>query len=121
MTEWKTISSFEQKDEVGNIYQKKGGVIPKACQKCGKKFYSEIKNIPITQSVPFYKCKNCSFENAGGDSALDHKITTDHEIKKISKDRIVGYNSIIEGSKSNIIKSKNDVIILCDECKWQNL
>lgn len=112
----KIIETPEQMDTVGNIYQKSGGVIPKACQKCKKEFNAVIKEEPIIQQVPIYKCKECDFENDSGDATLDHKILTDHKIKKISKSRLVSYKRTLEGLKANIRPTKNDCIILCDEC-----
>ena len=76
--EWELINAFEQIDTVGNVYQKGGGVIPKACQKCKKEFKSEIIETPVTQKVPYFKCKDCGFENAGSNAALDHLILTKH-------------------------------------------
>ncbi len=106
----------KQIDTVGNIVQKQGAIQPKACQKCKKEFTSKIESKPITQSVPFYKCENCEFENAGGDAALDHKITTDHKIKKITKDRLAKVDKIITGRIAHIKKTKTDVKILCGDC-----
>lgn len=112
-----TIETPEQIDKVGNIYQKNGGVIPKACQKCKKKFTGKFKTFPVTEAVPYYKCKDCNFENAGGDSALEHKLEKiDHSIKKITKDRIVTVEKKIVGSIARITKLEDDVIILCDVC-----
>jgi len=118
---WKNKFAYNgveyQQDTVGNIYQQHGGVIPKACQKCKKKFKSKVLQVPITQKVPFYKCQDCKFENPGGDATLEHKIEhIDHNIKKITKDRIVGYNETITGEVSHITKTKDDVIILCAVC-----
>jgi len=114
------VETPEQIDEVGNIYQKQGGVIPKACQKCKKEFKSEVKEFPIKQKVPYYKCKDCDFENAGGDVALDHKIQNiDHNIKKITKDRIVGVDRKIIGIVSYVTKTKDDVLILCGDCNGE--
>lgn len=117
-----TIELDEQVDEVGNLVQrmgkdKIGGIIPKACQKCKKEFKSEIKEFPIIQKVPFYKCKDCDFENAGGDATLGHKIENmEHNIKKIVKDRVVTIERRLVGTKANINKTEDDVIILCDIC-----
>ena len=111
------IDTDEQIDKVGNIYQKSGAIIPKACQNCKQKFKSEIKEFPITQKVPFYKCNDCDFENASGDATLEHKITNmNHNIKKITKDRIVGVDKKIIGIIPRITKTDDDVIILCDDC-----
>lgn len=111
-----------QEDEVGNIAQrigktdKVGGIIPKACQKCGKEFNAKIKEEPIIQQVPIYKCEDCEFTNAGGDATLEHKILTEHKIRKIATPQFVGYNKTLEGQKANIKITKNDCIILCDDC-----
>jgi len=114
--EWEILNAFEQKDEVGNIYQQAGGVIPKACQKCKTVFDGKVVSTPITQKVPIYKCQDCEFEDASGDITLDHKIETEHKIKKESKDRLVGYEREVVGSKANIKTIKDDVLILCDDC-----
>ena len=116
---WKFLKGITnmQVDEVGNILQRAGGVIPMACQKCKKKFNSKIEEIPVKQDVPFYKCKNCKFENASGDSALDHKLEfSNHDIKKIKKQRIITTKKIITGDFSHIFKTKNDIVILCGKC-----
>ena len=105
-----------QVDTVGNIVQKAGGVIPKACQKCKKEFTGKIESVPIKQKVPFYKCTDCEFISSSGDAAFDHKILTDHKLSKIVKDRIVGTENKIIGNFAKISKTKNDVIILCDDC-----
>ena len=111
------VETAEQIDTVGNIYQKSGGVIPKACQVCKKEFTSVIESIPIKETVPFYSCQDCNFENAGGEATLDHKLlNSDHQIKKITKDRIVTYKNIIKGRKANITLTDDDAIILCDDC-----
>jgi len=106
-----------QIDEIGNIYQRQGGIIPKACQKCKKEFISEIREFPVTQKIPFYKCEDCDFENPSGDATLGHKIENmDHDIKKTVKDRIVTIEKRLVGNKANVKKTENDVIILCDNC-----
>jgi len=100
-----------QMDEVGNILQRTGAVKTKACQKCKKEFNPLTESVPITQKVPFYKCEDCNFENAGGEAALDHKLTnSQHHIKKTSKDRIVTYKNIIKGNKANITKIDDDKV-----------
>jgi len=121
--EWEIITkngrpTDEQIDTVGNIYQKSGGVIPKACQKCKEEFKSEVRDDALTQPVPGYKCESCTFESAAGDSALDHKLEhIDHNIKKIRKERIVSIERHLFGRMSYIEKTQNDVIILCEKCK----
>jgi len=110
------VETDEQIDEVGNIYQRSGGVIPKACQKCKTEFKSTIKIVPQTQKVPIYFCEECDFSNAGTSIALDHKIDTNHKLKKSFKDRIVSYSNIIEGSFPKITQLKDDCLILCQKC-----
>ncbi len=110
------IETGEQIDTVGNIYQKSGAVIPKACQNCKKEFKSEVESKPITQKVPRYKCSECDFENFGGGAALDHLITTKHKIGKVFTDRVVNYERTIVGLRSHITKTKDDILILCDAC-----
>jgi len=108
----------EQVDTVGNIYQKTGGVIPKACQKCKTEFHSEVKEIPLTQPVPGYKCESCTFESSAGDAALDHKLEhIDHNIKKIRKERIVSIERHLVGTLSYIEKTQSDILILCAKCR----
>lgn len=115
---WKFVDSNHTKqiDSVGNIVQIYGGVIPKACQKCKISFNYSVTQVKKIQSVPIYKCIKCSFENASGDAAFDHKIISDHKITKTSKDRVVGVDNKILGSIANITKTEDDVIILCDDC-----
>jgi len=118
MTQWKTISAYEQEDEVGNIYQIHGAVKTKACQNCKKKFENEQKKYPLIQKIPLYKCADCSFEAPSAQGALDHKLDNDdHKLEKVKKERIVAYNVKLVGNFANIIKTENDVIILCDACK----
>lgn len=113
---WKRISPNRQIDEVGNIVQIHGAVQPKACQKCEKKFDEKPTVVDKKQYVPIYKCTECKFYNAGGDAAFDHKITSDHKITKTVKEMVVGKDKKILGSVARIIKTKNDVIILCGGC-----
>jgi len=121
MTDWKLMTKMDQQiDKVGNIYQKSGGVKPKACQKCKKEFNAKVKSTPITQSVPYYKC-DCDFKTSDPTEAFDHKLTTDHTISRTAKSRIVNYINTLEGLKANITKTYTkdevtDVIILCDKC-----
>lgn len=105
-----------QKDEVGNLVQQSGAVKSKACQICKTEFdYKPTKKEKI-QDVPIYKCEKCDFKNASGDFALEHKITSNHNIKKIKEKRLVGYDIIIEGKTAEIIKTEYDVKILCSDC-----
>lgn len=125
MTEWELLlkegrSIDEQIDEVGNIYQKSGGVVPKACQKCKKEFTAKIKSTPITQDIPLYIC-SCNYETGDPTEAFDHKLLTSHSIKRTVKSRIVTNVNILEGQKANIKEiytddKVSDVIILCDAC-----
>jgi len=115
MTDWKTINAHEQIDGVGNIYQYHGGVKPVACQKCKKTFETKIKTDPLIEEVPIYECENCNFKNPGGDATLQHKIETDHKIKRELKDRQVSVKRQLIDAP-NIIHKENDVIILCNRC-----
>jgi len=115
MAIWKTINAHEQLDEVGNIYQYHGGVKSKACQKCKREFKTQIKLDPTIQKIPMYECEECDFKNAGGDAALDHKIQSSHKLKKTQKDKIVDMKRQLIDTP-NIIKTEDDVIILCSEC-----
>lgn len=111
----KDPTSF-QIDEVGNIYQKSGAVVPKACQKCKKVFKSEIKKQPKIQKVPIYECISCKKKFVAPHLALDHKIETDHKLKKTQKDKVVGEEKIVIGSLSQITKTEDDILILCSDC-----
>ncbi len=115
MTNWKTINAHQQLDEVGNIFQYHGGVKPKACQECKTEFKIEIKEEPLTQKVPVYECEDCKFKNAGGDAALQHKIETDHTIKRELTERIVSMQKQLIGTPYIKI-TDDDVIILCNSC-----
>lgn len=111
------VETPEQIDEVGNIYQKSGAVIPKACQNCKEDFKSEIKDFPITQDVPIYTCNDCDFEGVSGDSALSHIIEyPDHKLNKSIKERVIGIDKKAIGSVARIKKTEDDIIILCDKC-----
>jgi protein-arginine kinase activator protein McsA len=105
-----------QEDEVGNIFQYHGGVKPKACQNCKDPFESKLELVEKKGTVPMYVCKNCDFKNASGDAALDHKITTDHNILKKTSERVIAIEKKIIGSVAHITQEDNDVIILCSEC-----
>lgn len=124
MTDWQLRKNHpdEQIDGVGNVYQKAGGVIPKACQKCKKEFNNPIESIPLKQSIPLYECTKCSFKNNGAPGAMEHMLDEPtHKIIKKSEERIVGYQNIITGIKPVITKSVEgndvtDVEILCEIC-----
>lgn len=115
---WKFINNNNaQEDEVGNILQIGGGVVPKACQKCKKKFESKLVSKEIKQDVPAYKCDKCNFIGGSGDQAFGHTIDSPtHKISRTTKPRIVGYNNTLEGRLSYVTKTKDDVIILCGDC-----
>lgn len=124
MTDWKLIHSEMQIDDVGNIYQKQGGVNPKACQKCKTVFKTETKKEPIIKPVTEYKCGDCEYHNFGADGAFTHMMDTKHNINKKITDKIVNYRIISTGNKPNIrkitdekTKEVTDVTILCDDCK----
>lgn len=107
-----------QIDLVGNIYQAKGGIMPKACQNCKSIFKSELVLEPIKQEVPFYKCQNCKFENASANAAFDHTLERKtHKIKKTKSERIVSTIVTLKGNNSHIEKTIDDILILCNECK----
>ena len=106
-----------QIDTVGNIVQESGGVNPKACQKCKVEFKSKPIQKPIKQDISIYKCRNCDFESSNPNDVLDHKLEKEnHKIKKKKKERIVGYNTILEGTLSQITKTDDDIEILCSGC-----
>ncbi len=108
-----------QEDEVGNILQRAGGVQPKACQKCKKKFESKITKQEIKQNVSYYACKECNFTSGNSDGGLDHMIETSHKLTKKRKNKIVGYDNIVSGVISYITKTEDDVLILCGDCNGQ--
>lgn len=115
---WKFIDEGNaQEDEVGNIVQKAGGVVPKACQHCKKHFQSKVVQKEIKQDIPSYKCNLCNFEGNTGDQAFGHTIDQPtHKISRTTKSRLVGYENTLEGRLSYVTKTKDDVLILCGEC-----
>jgi len=120
---WTTIEGEKQIDTVGNIFQKKGGVNPKACQKCKKEFKSEIKTIEKISKVPVFQCKECAFNKSSGESALEHMLETSHKLSKVTKDIVNGYEKIIEGTslpyinlEKNNLNEVIDISILCGVC-----
>ncbi len=114
---WKSINNNSQEDEVGNVLQIGGGVVPKACQKCKKKFESKVVKEEIKQDVPSFKCGNCSFDGNSGDQAFVHTLDQPtHKISRKIKSRIVGYNNTLEGRLSYVTKTNDNVIILCGDC-----
>jgi len=121
MTVWKLIDSSQQEDELGNIYQIQGGVIPKACQNCKKPFNAEVHEEPITQNIPFYECIDCIYKTGDPTEAFDHKLETEHDIKRVPRSRVVTVIKTLVGTKANIRKvyiddEVTDVEILCDKC-----
>ena len=97
MTQWnlltkiikdKQIELDQQIDDVGNIYQKSGGVIPKACQKCKKPFDAKVNKVPLKQKIPFYKYEDCKygytaakgFDAAAGAEFSGHSYRIQQEI-----------------------------------------
>lgn len=110
------VQTNYQLDTVGNIYQKTGAVKAVACQKCKIKFSSEKKVVPITHARSLYSCVSCKFKNTSAEAALDHKLETDHKIKKDSKQVVTNVENQIVGIRPNIIKTKTDVKILCNDC-----
>ncbi len=115
-TKENTLKVEYQEDEVGNILQRAGGVRPKACQKCKKQFKSEYSKKEINQKIGYYVCTECNFSNSDSTSGLDHMIGTSHKLIKKSKDKIMGYETILTGSKAHITKTDDDVLILCGDC-----
>jgi len=112
----------KQIDEVGNVLQKNGGIEPKACQKCKKKFVQKITSVEKKSKIPTYKCTECNFIKPSPDQALDHMIITKHTLKKSTIDVITGIDRIIKGKLIPHIKfikkgSKIiEVLILCRGC-----
>jgi len=112
------VETPEQIDSVGNIYQKTGGVLPKACQKCKKKFNSKIEELPITQDVGYFQCNDCEFGNGSGEAMLMHlQIKTKHSFKRTIVKRVVKTERISTGRTPYITKLEDDVLILCGECR----
>lgn len=114
--EWEFSTPTKQVDKVGNVVQINGGVKAKACQKCKKKFDYKVTNVEKKQEVPIYSCEECDFKNASGDSAFEHKITSDHKIKREKIERVVGIERKILGEIAHITRLKEDVIITCGKC-----
>lgn len=115
---WKLIlDGNAQEDEVGNILQIGGAVVPKSCQQCKKEFKSEVVSQEIKQDIPSYKCDFCNFDGNTGDEAFNHTLDfPTHKISRTTKYRIVGYNNTLQGILSYVIKTEDDVKILCGEC-----
>lgn len=106
----------QQVDEVGNILQKGGGVKPKACQNCKVEFNSKVELFKKTTKVPFYKCDECDMEFGSSEGALDHKIQTNHKLKKELKEKVVGLEKKVTGKIAKIQKTDDDCLILCGDC-----
>ena len=113
--------TWYQIDTVGNIVQRMGGIVPKACQKCKEPFKSENKDIPIKKSRKVYKCQECDFINTSAEAAFDHKLEKDHKFKKESVDVITNVKRISVGIIPRITKTEDDVIILCNNCENGNI
>lgn len=108
-------------DEVGNIIQDSGAVVPKACQKCKKEFTSSVEESPKKENVPFYQCKECNFNNAGNDQALEHMMTSGHKINKTVRERIVGFDRKVKSESlahvtTKVENGKTITSILCGGC-----
>ncbi len=127
MTVWQLVlknkrPTDKQIDELGNIYQKAGGVNPKACQKCHQVFNAPTERIPLKQTVPDFSCTDCNDKIDGAVSAIIHfQEHSDHKISKKSTEKIVGYENIIVGPKVMVDKIYKDgevvdVNILCSNC-----
>jgi len=112
-----TRQTDEQIDKVGNVYQKAGGVIPKACQNCEVEFEAKLVNQNIVKDVPVYQCSTCKQSNPSGEWAFNHTLEyKDHVLKRIIQKKIVGVNITLKGNVAQIHKLKNDIIILCEKC-----
>lgn len=132
MTKWKLLTKIikdkqteldQQIDDVGNIYQKSGAVVPKACQKCKKPFDAKVKSVPLKQNVPFYSCDDCSFKTGDPTEAFDHKVVLEHKISRKAKYRIIRWDNTLDGQKANIKEVFDDddlvdIEILCDNCHY---
>jgi len=106
-----------QEDEQGNIYQKRGGVQAKACQKCGVELGGTVKDYPLIQKYPLYKCTVCDYKKPGADNALDHiALNKEHTMSKVGEERIVGHKRISEGNIAQVTITEDDVIIRCPKC-----
>jgi len=108
-------------DEVGNIIQDSGAVVPKACQNCKREFASNVEVIQKKGPAPIYACESCNFRNASGDSAFEHKLTTDHKIKKTTTERLVSVDKVIKGIIPYVTKEQDNTVILCGECNAKHL
>ena len=110
-----------QLDNVGNILQVTGAVIPKACQKCKKPFDAQVKLKNVTQPVRYFTCQ-CNFQTGDANEALIHKMENEtHKLKIDHKDRIVKTERTLVGRKSHVKEVKKldevtDIKILCDDC-----
>ncbi len=116
-----TYSKGYQKDEVGNILQRKGAVIPKACQKCKKEFSAVMEQIEIKNKIPNYVCDTCNFEEIRPELVIRHTtLNPEHKIITEEKEKVVGYDTILNGTLSFVEKTSDDVIILCRDCHGIN-
>ena len=115
------ISLDIQKDEKGNILQKGGGVIPVACQNCGKNFETNSVEDELRQELNSYKCNNCDFNSMASDDALKHFILEkEHEMTIVQDSRVVGVRTTLEGVIPIVTKTENDVFVLCRDCHDNN-
>jgi len=113
----KDVRTARQVDSVGNVFQLHGGVEPKACQQCKKKFVYAVEVKPVQQPVGVYKCEQCDFENGSGDKAFAHTVDNpDHKLKRDKKERVIGSERTMVGDVPQITKTEDDCIILCQSC-----
>ncbi len=115
---WTTLKNHPSMkvDEAGNILQRTGAIVPKACQKCGRKFIAMVKTEPRTQNVPSYKCEDCKWTNSSAEFAWDHEKAQSHKITKIKRERISGYITYLSGALARIDNTGVKPKILCDNC-----
>lgn len=105
-----------QKDEVGNILQRSGALMTKACQNCKKDFNVKKVEDELKQPVKNYKCTDCDFSSTIAQHAMEHKLENEeHKMKITTKRRVVGKKVSLEGT-ANIRYTKDDILILCDTC-----
>lgn len=116
-----TKSLDYQMDEKGNILQKSGAVIPKACQNCGDVFRTDSVEDEIRQEINSYKCKDCEFKSISADEALKHTINEKkHELEIVEDSKVVGVRTTLEGVIPIVSKTKDDVFVLCRGCHDSN-
>ena len=114
--EWKLINKKTQEDSLGNLLQADGGVVPKTCQQCKSSLIAPAELKEIKQTIPYFECEDCDYETSDGGHALWHEHDNNsHVIKFTTSEKVIDINRIIE-QPSKIIKSEDDVIILCFKC-----